>query len=168
MSNPSAPVVCVSYLAHAELWTVPQFPCANHGAEIRSIEWSVAADAPMAAAALVSMGAPVLLIANDIGTDEQGVFVDHWLRQRDVRAAPVARSKVITPRIVVAADDAHTRTWFAHLPEVATSLNQADLSPVVGASKTSRSSSPVVSSSGSGGSSGGGSADNGPVATTSG
>lgn len=134
MSNPSAPVVCVSYLAHAELWTVPQFPHANHGAEIRSIEWSVAADAPMAAAALVSMGAPVLLIANDIGTDEQGVFVDQWLRQRDVRAAPVARSKVITPRIVVAADDAHTRTWFAHLPEVATSLNQAALSPVAGAS----------------------------------
>jgi sugar/nucleoside kinase (ribokinase family) len=66
------PVVCVSYLALAELWTVPRFPTANHGAEVRSIEWSIAADGPMTAAALASLGAPTLLISNDIGDDEHG------------------------------------------------------------------------------------------------
>ncbi len=134
MSNPSGPVVCVSYLALAELWSIPQFPRANHGAEIRNIEWSVAADGPMTAAALASMGAPVHLIANDIGTEEQGRFVAEWLGERDVQSTFVARQEVRTPRIVVTADDDHTRTWFAHLPEVVGSLERADLSPITGAS----------------------------------
>jgi hypothetical protein len=45
-------VVCFSYLAAAELWQVPRFPSANHGAEVLSVERSIAADAPMAAAVL--------------------------------------------------------------------------------------------------------------------
>ncbi|WP_064907450.1 carbohydrate kinase family protein [Nocardia sp. 852002-20019_SCH5090214] len=134
MSSPAGPVVCVSYLALAELWTVPQFPLANHGAEIRGIEWSVAADGPMTAAALASMGAPVYLITNDIGTDQQGSFVTRWLRERDVLSAFAIRSEVSTPRIVVTADDNHTRTWFAHLPEVVASLERADLAPIAEAS----------------------------------
>lgn len=134
MSSPSGPVVCVSYLAFAELWSVPQFPRANHGPEIRNIEWSVAADGPMTAAALASMGAPVRLITNDIGSDEQGKLVGGWLRERQVQPGFVARPAVRTPRIVVTADDQHSRTWFAHLPEVVASLNRADLAPIAEAS----------------------------------
>jgi hypothetical protein len=45
-------VVCMSYLAHTALWKVPRFPLANHGAEVLTIEHSIAADAPMTAAVL--------------------------------------------------------------------------------------------------------------------
>jgi hypothetical protein len=50
----SGPVVCISYLAAASLWNVAHFPTANQGAEIRAIEQSIAADAPMAAAVLAA------------------------------------------------------------------------------------------------------------------
>ncbi|WP_220185780.1 carbohydrate kinase family protein [Nocardia africana] len=123
----------MSYVALAELWTVPRFPRVNYGTPISSIEWSIAADGPMTAAALVAMGAPVRLLANDIGGDEHGRFVRRWLAQRDV--IPVTtRPDATTPRIVVAADDAHTRTWFAHLPHVVSGLEQIDLTPVTAAS----------------------------------
>lgn len=133
MSDPSGPVVCVSYLAMAELWTVPHFPRANSGAPIHSIERSVAADGPMTAAALASMGAPVCLLANTIGDDEHGRFVRQWLTERHVTPVLVSPG-VTTPRIVVAADEAHTRTWFAHLPEVVASLEQINLAPIATAS----------------------------------
>ncbi|PPJ23133.1 carbohydrate kinase family protein [Nocardia nova] len=134
MSSPAGPVVCVSYLALAELWTVPQFPLANHGTAIRSIEWSVAADGPMTAAALASMGAPALLIANDIGDDEHGHYVRGWLDERHVEHAVAARPELVTPRIVVTGDDQHTRTWFAYVPDVVASLQRADLSSLARAS----------------------------------
>ncbi|WP_024805586.1 carbohydrate kinase family protein [Nocardia sp. BMG51109] len=134
MTLQSGPVVCVSYLALAELWTVPQFPRANHGAEVRSIERSVAADGPTTAAALAALGAPTLLAANDIGSDDHGTFVRQWLEERAVECAFTTRPEVVTPRTVVAADDDHTRTWFAHLPGVAASLEQVDLAPIAAAS----------------------------------
>ncbi|WP_280248787.1 carbohydrate kinase family protein [Nocardia abscessus] len=121
-------------MALAELWNLPRFPVANHGAEIQGIAWSVAADGPMTAAALASLGAPSLLIANDIGDDEQGQHVHRWLEERGVERTSAIRSEVVTPRIVVAADDDHTRTWFAHLPGVVGSLERVDLSPVASAS----------------------------------
>lgn len=133
MNSPSGPVVCVSYLALAELWTVPRFPLANHGAEIRSVERSVTADGPMTAAVLASMGAPTHLIANSIGDDEPGRFVRQWLNPRHMTIDRAAAATA-TPRIVVTGDDQHTRTWFAHLPGVVASLERADLSPVADAS----------------------------------
>ncbi|WP_280511888.1 carbohydrate kinase family protein [Nocardia farcinica] len=134
MTLQSGPVVCISYLALAELWNVPRFPSANHGAEIRSVELSVAADGPMTAAALASLGAPSLLVANDIGDGERGQHVRRWLEERGVERTFAIRSEVVTPRIVVAADDDHTRTWFTHLPGVVGSLERADLSPIASAS----------------------------------
>ncbi|QLY30402.1 carbohydrate kinase family protein [Nocardia huaxiensis] len=134
MVNPSGPVVCVSYLAYAELWTVPQFPRPNHGERITSIEPSLAADGPMTAAVLASLGVPSLLLSNDIGNDDCGRFVQQWLTERHVEARFNARPETNTPRIVVAADEDHTRTWFAHLPGVVDSLEQVDLAPIVEAS----------------------------------
>ncbi|MFF0492843.1 carbohydrate kinase family protein [Nocardia sp. NPDC004068] len=134
MSNPAGPVVCVSYLALAELWTVPQFPLANHGTAIRSIEQSIAADGPMTAAALAALGVPSLLISNDVGDDEHGEYIRGWLDERHVEHAVAARPELVTPRIVVTGDDQHTRTWFAYVPDVVASLQRADLSPLTRAS----------------------------------
>ncbi|MFI6168942.1 carbohydrate kinase family protein [Nocardia sp. NPDC051052] len=134
MTLQSGPVVCISYLALAELWTVPRFPLANQGAEVRTIEWSVAADGPMTAAVLASLGASPLLISNDIGADEHGRFVRGWLDDRHVEMVGAMRPEVITPRVVVTADDNATRTWFAHLPGVVDGLARVDLSPLASAS----------------------------------
>ncbi|WP_197534136.1 hypothetical protein [Nocardia farcinica] len=75
-----------------------------------------------------------MLVANDIGDDEQGQHVRRRLEERGVERTFAIRSEVVTPRIVVAADDDHTRTWFAHLPGVVSSLGRADLSPIASAS----------------------------------
>jgi sugar/nucleoside kinase (ribokinase family) len=130
----SGPVVCVSYLAAAELWTVPKFPRANQGVEVLAAERSIAADAPMTAAALAALGVPVLLVSNDVGDDGSGDQVRAWLRQNQVAATCTTRPGATIPRIVVVADEDATRTWFAHLPGVTHSLAQAGLTSIETAS----------------------------------
>jgi len=122
------PVVCFSYLAAAELWTVPRFPLANCGAEVVSIEQSIAADAPMTAAVLGALGVPTLLLGNDIGADQKGAEVLAWLRRHGVDSTVGAKTGTATPRITVVADRNGTRTWFPYLPGVTDSLAALDLS----------------------------------------
>lgn len=124
------PVVCLSYLAAAELWQVERFPATNYGAEVLGIEQSVAADAPMAAAVLAALGVPVLLVANDLGDDAAGAEVRGWLQRFGVTTTARTAAAVSTPRIVVIADQQGSRTWFPHLPGVVGDLAAVDLSPV--------------------------------------
>lgn len=131
----AGPVVCVSYLAAAELWTVPQFPRLNHGVEVRSAEQSIAADAPMAAATLSALGVSSLLLCNDIGEDQRGKRVQKWLQRHRVSSTCAIGPDTVTPWITVIADGAATRTWFAHLPDAASSLAQADLASLDSASR---------------------------------
>ncbi|MEW1735858.1 PfkB family carbohydrate kinase [Nocardia beijingensis] len=128
------PIVCVSYLALAELWSVPLFPVANHGAEVRATEQSIAADGPMAAAVLAALDVPTTLVANNIGDDPDGRTARAWLQRRNVTTTAMSDPRVVTPWIVVIADQHHTRTWFAHLPGVAKQLAAVDLSPIATAS----------------------------------
>jgi hypothetical protein len=130
----SGPVVCISYLAAASLWSVARFPIANQGAEVLAAEQSIAADAPMAAAVLAALGMPSLLLANPIGTDSHGVEVQRWLEQRQVTAVVAIDDGIDTPQIVVVADNARTRTWFPHLPGVVDALAHINLAPLAGAS----------------------------------
>jgi len=121
-------VVCFSYLATAELWTVPRFPLANFGPEVVSIERSIAADAPMTAAVLAALGVPTLLLGNDIGAHQKGAEVLAWLRRQGVDFTARAKTGTATPRITVVADGHGTRTWFPYLPGVTDSLAALDLS----------------------------------------
>jgi sugar/nucleoside kinase (ribokinase family) len=130
----SGPVACFSYLAAAELWNVAHFPAANHGAEVLAIEHSVAADGPMVAAVLAAVGVPALLLANDVGDDADGAAVREWLRRHHVATTADTRDRPGSPRIVVVADNAGTRTWFPHLPGVADQLERLDLALLAGAS----------------------------------
>jgi sugar/nucleoside kinase (ribokinase family) len=131
---PTGPVVCFSYLATAELWKVPCFPLANHGAEVLHIESSIAADGPMAAAVLSVLNVPTLLLSNNMGNDPAGSNVHTWLQRYGVNTTASVTSSRVTPQIVVVADDHGTRTWFPYLPGVAEDLTAVDLSPLVGAS----------------------------------
>ncbi|MBF6546964.1 carbohydrate kinase family protein [Nocardia brasiliensis] len=128
------PVVCISYLAAAELWSVPQFPAANHGATVQSIEHSVAADGPMTAAVLTALDVPTQLIANDFGHNAEGRLVQRWLDKHRVATRAAASTDTATPWIVVIGDGHQTRTWFAHLSGVADQLRTLDLSVVSTAS----------------------------------
>lgn len=68
------PIICVSYLALAEIRSVPLFPVANHGAKVGTTEQSVAVDGPIAAAVLAALDVPTTLVA-DIGDDQDGRIV---------------------------------------------------------------------------------------------
>jgi sugar/nucleoside kinase (ribokinase family) len=129
----AAPVVCLSYLADAELWTVPAYPAANTGAVISHIEHSVAADAPMTAAVLAGLGHPALLLANGVGDDGRGRRVTDWLADHDVDAACGTRRGATTPHITVIEDEQNTRTWFLNLAAAATELADVDLAAFSGA-----------------------------------
>ncbi|MGH3402046.1 MAG: carbohydrate kinase family protein [Streptosporangiaceae bacterium] len=127
-------MACFSYLAAAELWQVPHFPLANYGAEVLSVERSIAGDAPMAAAVLAALSVPTLLLANDIGNDQNGNEISGWLQRHGVNATAKVKTDTTTPQIVVVADDDSTRTWFPHLPGVSDALAAVDLSPLFSAS----------------------------------
>ena len=127
-------MVCFSYLAAAELWQVSRFPLANYGAEVLSVERSIAADAPMAAAVLAALDVPTLLLANEIGNDQKGSQVRAWLQRYGVNSTTRVTTDTSTPQIVVVADDDGTRTWFPHLPGVSDALAAVDLSPLSSAS----------------------------------
>jgi sugar/nucleoside kinase (ribokinase family) len=134
MSRTDWPVACFSYLAAAELWRVTRFPLANYGAEVLSVERSIAADAPMAAAVLAALGVPTLLLTNEIGNDQEGSQVRAWLQSYGVSSTAKVTADTTTPQIVVVADEGGTRTWFPHLPGVSAALAAVDLSPVFSAS----------------------------------
>src|ERR1039458_1800219 len=134
MSRMDRPVACFSYLAAAMLLQVPRFPLANYGAEVLSVERSIAADAPMAAAVLAALGVPTLLLANEIGNDQKGSQVRAWLQRYGVNSTIRVTTDTSTPQVVVVADDDGTRTWFPHLPGVSVALAAVDLSPLFSAS----------------------------------
>jgi sugar/nucleoside kinase (ribokinase family) len=127
-------VVCFSYLAAAELWKVTRFPLANYGAEVASIEHSVAADAPMVAAVLAALDTPTLLLSNSVGNDFRGVEVQRWLQHHQVDTTAASSSELDSPQIVVVADEYGTRTWFPYLTGVVERLATLDLSPIAAAS----------------------------------
>src|SRR5260370_271363 len=123
MAVPGGPVACFSYLAAASLWKVSRFPAPNYGAEVHEIEESIAADGPMVAAVLATLGQPSLLLANGVGDDPTGHQVCRWLQQHRVQTTAVTRDGSATPRIVVVGDNHHTRTMFPYLPDVANDHN---------------------------------------------
>jgi sugar/nucleoside kinase (ribokinase family) len=134
MAVPGGPVACFSYLAATSLWNVARFPTANHGAEVKTIEDSIAADGPMVAAALAALGQPSVLIANSVGDDPTGHHVRNWLQQHRVPTTADIKADSATPRIVVVGDNHHTRTMFPYLPGVADELERVDLAPLAHAS----------------------------------
>jgi sugar/nucleoside kinase (ribokinase family) len=134
MAVPGGPVACFSYLAAASLWKVGRFPSANKGAEVNEIEESIAADGPMVAAMLATLGQPSLLLSNGLGDDPTGHQVRNWLKQHRVQTTADTKVNSATPRIVVVGDNHHTRTMFPYLPGVADELEHIDLAPLWSAS----------------------------------
>jgi sugar/nucleoside kinase (ribokinase family) len=120
-------LVCVSYLADAQVLRVAAYPRANGGAVVDATAASIAGDGPLAAIA-TGLGLSVGLIANGVGTDPAGRRLVEWLEAVGIRHASRQMSGVCTPQLMVIADDAGTRTWFACLQHAYDELRVADLS----------------------------------------
>ncbi|KDA40519.1 carbohydrate kinase family protein [Frankia sp. B2] len=110
------------------------FPSANHGAAVRTVEPSIAADGPMAAAVLAALEVPALVLSNDFGDDPGGVQIQAWLERHRVASTARPVPDQSTSHIVIVADDDGTRTWFPYLPGVLDGLMAVDLTPLASAS----------------------------------
>src|SRR5688572_25507505 len=122
-------VLCISYLASAQLLWVDAYPSANYGAEVTVMEQSLAADGAIAAVMLASMGHRAVLAANSVAYDAAGQGLLELLERLSVHylSASVA-ARAASPQIAVISDRAGSRTWFPYLPAVNQELLALDLS----------------------------------------
>src|SRR4051812_50019842 len=72
-------LVCVSYLADAQVLRVAAYPSANGGAVVDHITTSVAGDGPLTAIAAGGLGLRAGLGANAVGGDPPGERILAWL-----------------------------------------------------------------------------------------
>lgn len=135
MTDPTpAAVVCVSYLAPAQLLLVDEFPPPNYGAEVVATERGVAADGPMVALTLAAMGLDATLVTNAAGRGPASAGITDQIESSRVRFVPAPRRQYDeSPQIVVLSDRAGNRMWLPYLPGVDGELRAADLSPLAGA-----------------------------------
>ena len=124
---PPLSLVCFSYLAQAQILRVDQYPPANHGAAITSTTLAVAGDGPLAATIAAALGLRVGLIANRVGADQAGRWLLAQLADAEITHDIPAVPQVRTPELIVVADDAGTRTWFARLHNAYADLREVDL-----------------------------------------
>lgn len=120
-------LVCVSYLADAEVLLVESYPGANSGAVVDHIAASIAADGPLVAITAARLGLRVGLVANAVGTDPAGRRLLDCLDRLRIHHTIGAADDTATPRLTVVIDDADTRTWFASLQHAPAELRTANL-----------------------------------------
>jgi sugar/nucleoside kinase (ribokinase family) len=120
-------LVCFSYLAEAQILHVNQYPAANHGAVITSTTTAIAGDGPLTATTAATMGLHVGLIANRVGADKAGQRLLTQLAVAEITHDIPATPQIHTPQLIVVADHAGTRTWFARLHQAHADLREVDL-----------------------------------------
>ena len=122
-------LVCVSYLADAQVLHVDPDPLPNSGAVVDETAASIAGDGPLTAITAARLGLRTGLISNSVGTDPTGQRLRHWLDQIGVRHDVRAIAGTVTPHLTVIADGG-TRTWFAALQHAYADLLTVDLTPL--------------------------------------
>lgn len=133
MSATPLDLLCVGYLADAQVLRVDRYPAANRGAPVIDLCTSLAGDAPIAALLAVQHGLTSGLVANPVGDDIAGRRLLAWLQAEGVRTSVCAQDGSRTPHLTVISDSAGTRTWFAWLEHAYTGLDDLDLRPAVDA-----------------------------------
>lgn len=130
MSSPPLDLVCVSYLADADIQHVTDYPAANHGAIITKTFDSIAADGPITALTARLLGHRVGLISNQIGADPEGQRLLATLDRAHIQHTIDPDVSGTTPKLTVITDDAGTRTWFAWLDHAYAQLAVANLAMI--------------------------------------
>uniref|UniRef100_UPI00104144D6 carbohydrate kinase family protein n=1 Tax=Protofrankia symbiont of Coriaria ruscifolia TaxID=1306542 RepID=UPI00104144D6 len=126
---PSNPVdlVCVSYLAVAQILTVPRYPAADRDIEATERRTALAADGPLVAQIARLLGLRTGLITNPVGDDTDGNALLHRLTAAGITHRIPTWSGLPTPHLTVITDQAGTRTTFAHLAGATALLPATDL-----------------------------------------
>jgi len=129
MPNP-VDVVCFGILFPLLVATVDEYPKADSGADILSLNEFIGADAPITSFILDGLGCRVGLISNDLGNDPGGHELLDRLKRTDIVTAVSARGDVSTPFCLTVVDRDSNRTWFTLQSDAIESLLTADLSLV--------------------------------------
>lgn len=119
-------LVCLSYLADAQVMRVDTYPLPNSGAAVEATAASIAGDGPLTAITAAGLGLRTGLIGNDVGADHAGQRLLSWLDHFGVHHGVQAVADIATPHLTVITD-AGTRTWFAALKHAYADLLTADL-----------------------------------------
>lgn len=120
-------LTCVSYLASVKTFFIDRYPPADYGAEVSRIERFVAADGPIVAATANALGLNARLLSNSVAEDEAGAGVKEILHNWGVNVPSQNRVRSVTPTSTVVCDAAGTRTWFPHLIDVVSELENLTL-----------------------------------------
>lgn len=120
-------LVCVSFLADAEVLRVASYPRANGGAVVERVDASIAADGPLTAVTAARLGMRVGLVANAVGADLAGQRLLERLTSLGICHTIAAAADTATPRLTIVVDDTGTRTWFASLQRAPAELQTANL-----------------------------------------
>ena len=134
MAAPSLDLVCVSYLATADILRVASHPRRNHGAEILERIRSTAGDGTIAALTASALGLQTGLVANPVGADPEGEALVRHLEGWGVRLATAPSLGAQTPFLAIVDDGDGFRTWLAWVPPGAVDcMGRTDWSAMSGA-----------------------------------
>ena len=132
MSSPD--VVCFGMITPARVVLVDRMPNWNTGAISSGSSEFVSDDAAIVAGLLTTWNLPTELIGTALGNDEAGRWTIRRLREMGVGGNFELRDGIETPFEVNVSDTLGGRTYFwDRRPEVLATLDDADLSPLVGA-----------------------------------
>jgi sugar/nucleoside kinase (ribokinase family) len=123
-------VVCFGILFPLLVATIDEYPKADSGADILSLNKFIGADAPITSFILDGLGCRVGLISNDVGNDPGGHELLDRLKRTDIVTAVSPREDVSTPFCLTVVDRDSNRTWFTLQSDAIESLLTADLSLV--------------------------------------
>jgi sugar/nucleoside kinase (ribokinase family) len=126
----SVDVVCFGILFPLLVATIDEYPKADFGANILSLNEFIGADAPITSFILDGLGCRVGLISNDVGNDPGGrALLDH-LKGTDIITAVSMLGDMSTPFCLTVVDRDSNRTWFTFISDALESLLTVDLSLV--------------------------------------
>lgn len=108
-------LLCFSYLAHARLCQIDEYPEADQGAEITAVAESIAGDGPLVACVAAGFGLRAAIVSNGVGPDTDGRAVVSYLARNGVMYSSPPASLVSTPFAFILTDRAGNREWFSYL-----------------------------------------------------
>lgn len=126
----SVDAVCFGLLFPMLAATVEEYPKADSGAEILSLNEFIGADAPITSLTLDGLGCRVGLISNDLGNDAGGQELLERLNRTGIVTTASTLGDVQTPFCLTVVDRDSNRTWFSYYSDSIETLLTADLSLV--------------------------------------
>lgn len=127
MSKSKLDLSCFSYLAHARVLQIEQYPKPNYGTEVLGVIDTLAADGPIVATAASNLGLKVGFVGNRVGKDNEGKTIIKHFKKNNIKTFVKVDASRKTPFILVLSDSEGNREWFPYIPHVVEELMQVNL-----------------------------------------